>query len=247
VSNIAIAADVFGGGAGAAPPTTPLTIWGASVLFWARPDLGATTGGGTISALLDQSGSGDTNKNATATASQPTYTASDAQYNHQSTFTSAAGKCLFTGTWTIALVQPFTVFFVGHTTDGTASNVAVGSLSANLVLYNNHSSNSFRAYDDGGANEVDSGVSILNTPSACWASLNGAASKIGVRQKTANATADCVAGTCTGLILGAYNVAGGLPLIGKCAEFLVVSSTDATKIGATMDYLGARYAMVIGP
>lgn len=71
---------------GAAPASTPLTIiTSVSVTQWVRGDLGITIGTG-VSAWADQSASAKNFTQATGGA-QPTYTASDATLNNQSTLT----------------------------------------------------------------------------------------------------------------------------------------------------------------
>lgn len=64
MSCIAIGIDCFAGGASA--PATPLSIFGASLIVWARADIGIATVSGKVSAWADQSGNGNNFAQATA-------------------------------------------------------------------------------------------------------------------------------------------------------------------------------------
>lgn len=70
-----------------APPTTPLTIWGANVRVWLKGDLGSNT----TALWQDQSGNGF---HFTGTGTGVTLTATDATLNNLPTFTGdgAAGE-----------------------------------------------------------------------------------------------------------------------------------------------------------
>lgn len=86
----------------------PLTISG--LYGWYRSDLGITLNGSTVSAWADQSGNGRNLTQSTG-SKQPTYNATDSQYNNKPslTFTSGSATVLTNSsfTWTT-----FTVFLV---------------------------------------------------------------------------------------------------------------------------------------
>lgn len=73
-------------GAAPAPPTTPLTVYGADLHQWLRGDLGITIVTG-VSAWADQSGKGNDATQGTG-AAQPAYSASDATLDNQPTVTA---------------------------------------------------------------------------------------------------------------------------------------------------------------
>ena len=92
-------------------------------------------GGSKISAWVDQSGTGDSNKNlAQATsANQPVWTASNANYNNQASIscTTADRWLQGAGLWASAQAQPFTVYVVGQISSG----VIVDMVNSQILQY----------------------------------------------------------------------------------------------------------------
>lgn len=221
----------------------PLTI--ASLVAWYRADKGITIATG-VSQWNDQSGTGDANKNAIQAtgANQPTLNASDVNYGGQATITSVAADRLVTGVWAVALAQPFTVFWAGHRTGGSFPRFFDSLSSLNLT----------GCYDDGGnataqtvGLSLAAGTTTANTPSISYVIFNGASSKIGVRQRTPNATGALDANGATGLTLGGSQTAATNGMIGTYAEFVVLAeAATAAHIDKIMSYMGALYGLAVG-
>jgi hypothetical protein len=99
---------------------SPNSIGQTFFLFDAN--LGITLGSGGVSAWADQSGNGDSGRNAlqAAMASQPAYTANDSNFNGQSSLNfDGSDDYLTTGTFSTHLITPSTLILV-------ASSPAVG-------------------------------------------------------------------------------------------------------------------------
>ncbi len=232
----------FGGG-GAAAAFSPTSISG--IAGWWRADLGRTIATG-VSQWNDQSGSGDANRNLVqATGSkQPTYNATDAAFNNQSTlsFASASSQQLDSaGNWSGALSQPYSIFLVGA--DGgagfqgwasnTASSVAInyGNGSANMVIY----AGSFLASTQGAS----------SSPKMVGGVFNGGSSAIYENARTPRATGAAGATALAQLTLGA-NPGAGIYLNGKLAEGLVYAKAlSAGEIDQLSTYFTSRYGIAI--
>lgn len=224
----------------------PKTILKGALLAWYRADLGITLNGSNVSGWADQSGNGDANRNATqgTGANQPTFTASSASYAGRPvvTYTSTAGCCLVTGTWSAAMVQPVTLFVVGHTTVGT-NQYACDSLNSGAQMAINNLGSNVGIF---AGSQLASGVAITNVPAFCYGIFNGATSKVAVNAKTAQGSGAAGANGAAGLTLG--NWAGqSLPMTGPMAELFVASGVpSAATIAALAGYVSTRYGLVIG-
>lgn len=223
-------------------PNVPQGISGLAA--WYRADMGITIGTG-VSAWADQSGSGDSNKNAVqATGSkQPTLNAVDVAYNNQPTlsFLASALQNLRTGTW---VTQPTlqTVIWVGNF-DGAASlEYVLDGLTVNtLAIENNAVSNNIVAR---AATAISAAATNAN-PAVVVAIFNGASSKLYVSANTPT-TGSITAVTLAGLSIGmAGNV--GAYQNGKTAEIIVynraLSSSEVFSLNA---YCHTRYGIAIG-
>jgi len=229
-------------------PFVPTGI--AGLLAWYRPDAAAVTlNGGDVSALLDQSGTGDANKHASQAdaGQQPLYVASNAAYNNQPTITFAATDRLTTGTWTVPPTQALTIYTVGARGatgalrfffDGLASpdriNL-VGDDPAALVIA------------AGGAGVTD--TLAASTPAAICCVIDGASSATYVNViGTASATGDAGTAVVAGLTLG-NRFALDFGLSADLADLIVYDGAhDATTRGQLMgDYIATRYALPVAP
>lgn len=226
---------------GGASSSSPITILTTSLVAWYRADLLVTQSGGVVSAYGDSSGTGDANKNATqgTPANQPAFNASNASYGNQPTITYTGSQRLVTGTWATALTQPYTLFMVGHTTDGVGNEFVCGNSGAMDV---NDTSPHFEY-----SNTVQSSLTTTNTPSIVWMIVNGASSKVGVRANTANGTGDSGAGSVPGITIGNFRN-GGIPWNGPQAELVVASGAlSQGLINQMTAYMAARYSLTQGP
>lgn len=218
---------------------TPLTD--AGLKAWYDFSLGATTGGGNITALADQSGTGDANKNLTKVgAGNITYTASDAAYGGKSTgsFPGTGERMDSAGLWAASLPQPLTIYAVGHATNA-GGRIVDGTAGARAIVLNN--SGLWSTY--GGAAFVDAAASTPGSPTKVCAVLNGASSAIYIggtfaaSAGTGNAGADTVTRLSLGDLFG-----GGGPLNGKIAAVIVSSGAhNATLRAQYAAYLLARF------
>jgi hypothetical protein len=136
-------ASTQGQPAGYSPTFAPTSLPGCAL--WLRADIGVTTGA--TFTWADQSGSNDSNKNATQASSgaQPSVITNDAAFNNVTSLslTGANSQYLRTGTWGTYLFQPSTWIVVcsstaeGYIVDGivSASRQAILSLAANDLAF----------------------------------------------------------------------------------------------------------------
>jgi len=102
--------------------------------FWLRADLGVTSGA--TFTWADQSGSGDPNKNATATgAARPTANPNNAGFNNKATIDYTSTQFLLTGVWAVPVPQPFSLFVVGDTPGTTSNYRALSDQGANWGVF----------------------------------------------------------------------------------------------------------------
>lgn len=192
--------------------------------------------------LYDRSNTADPAKNLTRSASNPTYTAADAAYNGQATYTFGSSKYLVSGTWAAPLTQPLTAYAVGNIpgastyfmSDGIDSTNRVGmaALTGNLSAY----AGSF----------LGSGVSNASKHVLC-ATLNGASSSIYVdAYTTAAATGNAGTKQMNGITIGnSYNFTTSFAG-GKLAEVVLFSGMHTLAQRTLMaKYLGDKYAIAV--
>lgn len=179
---------------------------------WLRSDLGITLNSTTVAAWADQSGNGHNVSQGTG-ANQPTYNASDANYNGRPSLQAAtSGHFLLSAAFSIP--QPFSLFIVGEA--ATSGQVLIGCGTASDPFVGNNAGNT----------EVFAGTTQVTDPVSCTvprsmlAVFNGASSFAGAD--------DWVTGGSTGgsgtLSLASLNVfatsAGTFSLIGKVLEIV---------------------------
>lgn len=233
-------------GSSSGDPTIPVTT---NLLAWYRADLGVTLNGSTVSAWADQSGTGDSNKNATqgTAANQPTFTASDANFNNRPVLTfDGTTDYLKTAVWSASASQPNTIYSVARRTASTGSVFMYdGYDSANRnAIFSNATTGNITLF---GGSSLNTSVSILNTTRICAAVYNGVAnSAIYIDSfTTSSATGNGGTNGLTGLTIGASN--GNISFWqGPIAEIAVFSGShnQATR-QSVMEYLATRYGKVL--
>lgn len=229
-------------------PSSAVAPWQKSLpglLAWYRADASAVTlNGSNVSAWADQSGNGDTARNATQAtgANQPAYNTSNASYNAKPTITFTGTVWLATGTWSVAPSQPLTILVVGNSGGGV-----------NAYFHDNVGTGQVATLEHGDS----SGVQILapttlsssvrgNVPAVIYSIFNGGSSKIGVSAKTASVSGAAGANGATGLVIGSYQGHTN-QLGGPIAEIIVCSGAlSQTNINTAMTNLGAYYNLSIG-
>jgi len=215
---------------------SPITV--ANNKAWYRADLGAS-----VSAWLDQSGTGDANKNAAQAvgAIQPSLAAS-AAFNNQQTFTFTGSDKMATGAWAVALTQPFTVMLVGRSLSNVSNYYALDNVSDPTQCAIIDSAGTLQAF-------TTSILAPANDPllaSIIFVEFNGATSNMYVNAHTAVASGAIGAAGLQGLSIGNY-AGGGAFANWDIAEIAiwsgVVSAADRTLLEA---YASARYGITVG-
>lgn len=208
---------------------------------WYDMAMGATTGGGFITAIADQSGTGDANKNLTKAggAGSVTYTASDAAYNNKSTLTLiGSGERFDGGLWAASLAQPFTIYAVGQATTGRIYDGVAGN---RVILVNN--AGPWAIY--GGAGFLNAPASTAANPAKICGVYNGVSSAIytDATFNTPAATGSIGTDTLTRLSLGdMFGGAGALN--GKIAAVIVSAGAHNAALRAQYAaYLSTRFGL----
>jgi hypothetical protein len=212
-------------------------------ILWLRADLGVSPVGGPAAVWADQSGVGDPNHNEVQAvgAQQPTLNAVDPAYNNQSTLSVLAASSqtmLSAGVWTTPFVDPGTFFFAGNddgsgarqfyfTTFGGGSNMEI--IAPDVFL-----DNLFKA-------------AATTAPSIIAGVSKGLTSRLYVNGFTPVVGASGVVGAFNKVQI-ASNVGASFFLNGKMAEY-VFYNRDLTlpEFTIVMNYLSARYAIVLAP
>jgi hypothetical protein len=223
-----------GNGGVAAASFTP-DARAADLKVWYRMDLGATTGGGNITALADQSGTGDATKDLTSTGTI-TYTAEDAEFDDQATAAMTGAQRLEgSGNWAAALAQPLTIYWVGKMSGGRIFDGAAGGRCAAIYL-----AGVVTAY--AGTDFVNATGSTPESPHVGCIVFNGASSEIYFDDFTTPAgTGNPGTDALIQMVLGDVGGGGG-PLTGKIAEAVAFAGADdATERANMRAYFAARY------
>ncbi len=211
---------------------------------WYRADLGVTVASGLVSALADQSGTGDTNKNTTAAGGlQPGYTACSTRYGNRPVLTFNGSQELEgPADWAAPQSGPATHYMVAEQDTGAASYMAGGNV-ASRQSFIQDTGNKFSIY--AGTGFVDATATTL-LPHVVCAIFDGASSKIfadesGTEQASGNAGSGQMQRTTIGGLTGGV----GGRMTGKLAEYIIYSGAhDATTRGRVMNYLKKRYPNV---
>lgn len=99
-----------GGATAGAADFDPTSV--AGLLFDMNPAAGVTRTGADVTAVADQSGTADANKDMTAVGA-PQFAATDADFNDKPSIEFTGDDALVSGTWAASQSQPFTVYVVG--------------------------------------------------------------------------------------------------------------------------------------
>jgi hypothetical protein len=240
------------------PAFSPAAL--SSLVWWLRADLGVTTAGGKVSAWVNQSGVSDANRNVAqgSAGNRPTYNATDAAYNNQSTISfneTNSEHLLGAGVWSPTYAAPFTFGVVGHTTiTGINDASFVGSVGgvADYSDFYQNSSNKVSVFcgSSGTAPAVTSNVAWANKGFALCR-VNGASSALYFNTKshigttTGGASFTTTFGS-TGINVGKRNVANVEYINGTIAEVFAFSGAlSDTDVSNLMDYVAARYAITV--
>jgi hypothetical protein len=218
----------------------------SGLTFWLRADMGVTNSSG-VTNWNDQSGTGDSNKNATSSGTaKPTLNSSNSSYNHQTTIDfNGTTNYMQTGTWTSALAQPFTSFMVGNSTSST-----------NAIGYDNLAAHQTSMQCNNGLFEIYAG-SGLNSASGSWATagiavavFNNTTSQLRFNQKTGQTAGTAGTNNITGATIGGYGAAPGNTTnswTGSIAEIITYNRVlTQAEINNVMNYLQNRYAITNG-
>lgn len=226
----------LGFGAGSVVSFDPASIANLVVRF--RCDLGATFATGRISALADQSGLGDSNRNASqaVAGNRPIYNATDAAFNNEPTIEDDDGfRYLATGTWSSTYAQATTVIVVGTITNRLVDGHTAGNRQGILVQGGHWSMYA-------GTSVIESAVAVGKGIAA--AIFDGASSKLYVNSSAAPAVTGNP-GTHALDVMGLLNTADGASgsTGDKVAEILAYSrALTQPELAQIFAYANARYA-----
>jgi hypothetical protein len=214
-----------------------------SLRAWYDMGLGATVVSGNVTALADQSGTGDANKHLTAAGDLIARTATDAAYNNQATATFGGLQRMDpAGAWAVSLPQPFTIYAVGQASNDGGRLVDAAAGGRAIVMRNG----TLWSLYAGGANNLDATGSAPGSPTKICGVFNGASSQIYIGSDFSTGTGT---GTNPGVdtplrfALGAL-VGGGGELIGKIAAVIICAGAhDATKRAQYATYFATRFGL----
>ena len=233
-------------------PVTPATIFGSALALWVRADLGATVVAGTLTALADQSGSGDPLKDmvfAPSPDGAPGYFASSPQeLNGQACYGAYFGPgsmAMTCGPWAAPVPQPFWCFRAWVVFGGGANVTFVG-LDAGGSLAN--SAGLIHNTDGAGAGSMTSNSNSVMFSAALDAGhvagclYDGVASELWLDAVTAaTATGNADTDAVQSMLSGQYPGQPGLYLFAE--QFIVSGPITAGQRTAAMQYLGTRYGV----
>ena len=237
----------FGNAAGyvGSVPFSPDDI--ADIRAWYRSDLGVTQSG-TVSAWADQSGAGDAGRNLSqgTGASRPTFNAIDAEFNNHPSISGTSTQFMLSGTWSVSVSQPFTLFLVGKAPGAGSVCMCDGATAQSALIFNDTGNDKWNINSSG---TTVASTESCNSVSSVIAVFSGASSKIYANAITANGSGNAGA-TAFGNELtmlaynhGSFNLGGG-----TIAELAVFSgSLSTTERAQLMSYAHSRYGITIGP
>lgn len=237
---------------------SPLSL---SPVLWLRADLGVTLNGSNVSAWADQSGTGDSNKNATqgTAAKQPLFTAANAALNNKPTIGDAHGSgraaMLATGVWSSAPAYPLTIlsvyarsrsaaggFYVRDALAASSPSQCALSETIGTAVYGYASAT--WAVDATNTTADGAGTAVLER-------MNASTPHIQVKSKSPTESVGCTAPTFapTGFTFCNYYGDTTGTFIGAQIAEVAMFSRDLTagEISQLMDYVAARYALTVAP
>ena len=219
----------------------------SGLMVWYRADLGVTLNSGNVSALADQSGVGDANRNLSqgTAANQPPWNASDTHFNGHSSigpYNNVAQTLPAVGAWSVAPPGTGTLFAVFRTGGAGTEILTRDPSNNNFELYQNTTTNCH--FFLGGAQDNGANVSNMNNTHVYGASFQaGGNCALSQDAITPSGTFAVTAGSAASLSVGTAGI-----FAGTWAELMVYSrQLAAAEFSAVMHYLGGRYAIAIGP
>jgi len=238
--------DGLGQPSGYSPVFSPPDIGGLQI--WLRADMGITIATG-VSQWNDQSGIGDSNRNATQATggAQPTLNTADVAYNNQPTltFTGASSQYMQTGTWSHTASQPFTWIIVGNCNTGGGGQQAFidGITVQECRVFTNANGTVLDLY----AGVLLSATPVnVTVPSIMTGVFNGAASIIYLNNtQVAVSAGNASTQAPVGISIGTeYNISSFL--FGKVAEVIGYSGAlTQSQLATIYTYLSNRYAIPV--
>lgn len=219
----------------------------SNLKLWLRSDLGVTEG--STFTWADQSGLGDSNRNAVqaTAANQPTVDPTDPHFNGKPAIVFTGAQVLNTGTWSAALSQACTWYAVFRPGDNSAQRTVTDGIggSNRQRISTTITTGVVNMYAGGTAR--DGTATIANSTVVMCVVFNGASSSVYVNNiTTADVTANPGTNSLTGLKIGQDQGGSGSALEGRIAELAAFSGahSEATR-RKMMNYLGARYGIAI--
>lgn len=231
-------------------------IAGATLVL--RADVGVTLSSGKVSAWEDQSGVGDSNRNATqgTSANRPGYQASNPSFAARATvdctMSGSDARFLKTGTWASPTVSSdVTIAIVCRRADSGASNCYLFDAlsSPQFGFYELSTHTTHYAYHPGAGNFLSRDADLTSPSAIIIAAKNGETPKLRVNSNSDNATSHTDPGTFTpaGFTIGSYMGSGGYSDF-EIAEFCIwLRQLTVVEIKALNAYFARRYDLVIAP
>lgn len=221
----------------------------SGIQAWYRADLGVTQAANAVSSWLDQSGTGDANKNMTQgnAIHQPIFTASSSAFNNQSTIKGSAGALyLVSGTWSIPLSQPFSVFAVAQDHGGSGSWLFDSSAGGECSI--SAQSPGARLYA-GSFGAINSDANPATAPCSLIGIFDSANtnSSLRISEHTAPAGASIGTNAPSPLQLLAFQGGSDTTSAWELAEIAFFShALTTTEVDKLNSYANSRYNIVIG-
>lgn len=202
--------------------------------LWLRSDLGITIGTG-VSAWADQSGNANNATQGTGSA-QPTYNASDANYNGRPTLSFAAASSQMMSLVALFPAQPFTAYVVGESATTAGNKEFFGDSTNNVTLF--VSSSVWSIF----AGSVVASANGTSTKQAFSGVFNGASSALYINS-SASAAASGNAGASNPAGTEQIGSSGGANFLnGKIAEVIIYNTAHSTtQVSQILRYLGGLY------
>jgi len=230
---------------------TPRRVSG--LLAWYRADLGVTWNGTNVSAVADQSGTGDANKDLAFgpnLGAAPGLNPCNTAFNNQPTFTTTSTGFLRSSAFTTAPTQPYTIYSCQFQTSGTTGVQQVAydgrgnTGTADRSELTTTAGSGVAKFFAGAT--LSSGVSMTGIVTIVCCVVNGSSGKILVNKySSADASGNVGTQTISGVTL--CNAGPGSTVWqGDFAEYIIYSGAHSVN-GAEVqllirDYMSPRYA-----
>jgi hypothetical protein len=223
-------------------PATPFTpASDANLKAWYEMGLGATVVSGNLTALADQSGTGDANKNlAKAGTGSIIYTSADTSFNNQASAFFNTTLRLEGTAWASQLAQPFAVYTVGKITN-QGGRIVDGTTGGRILIMNDAGLWGMYA----GLGFIDAAGSDPTVASKVCAVFNGASSAIyvGGTFATAAGTGNAGPDPLKLAVIGDLSGGGGGMLGYAAAVIVSAGAPDATTRARYAAYLETKFGV----